>query len=173
MAEAFAASKMIVCMHKHYSVEEWGAWADAHPDILQYVAVSSGTSDADFTKTSAILARVNVPFICLDVANGYSEYVSTPLWFVIFVHHFLKPIFVYIVALQFVSQVRRTREAHPTKTIIAGTFVCWYPLLGRFSFCCAIDCNCAPYVLMCILSFFFFLVPSFTLFCTYLFLTHR
>ena len=81
MAEAFAASKMIVCMHKHYTVEEWGAWADAHPDILQYVAVSSGTSDADFAKTSAILARVNVPFICLDVANGYSEYVSFSLHF--------------------------------------------------------------------------------------------
>lgn len=97
MAEAFAAYKMIVCMHKHYTVEEWGAWADVHPDILQYVAVSSGTSDADFAKTSAILARVNVPFICLDVANGYSEY--------------------------FVSQVRRTREAHPTKTIIAGNVV--------------------------------------------------
>lgn len=76
MAEAFATYKMIVCMHKHYTVEEWGAWADAHPDILQYVAVSSGTSDADFAKTSEILARVNVPFICLDVANGYSEYVS-------------------------------------------------------------------------------------------------
>ncbi len=81
MAEAFAAYKMIVCMHKHYTVEEWGAWADAHPDILQYVAVSSGTSDADFAKTSAILARVNVPFICLDVANGYSEYVSFSLHF--------------------------------------------------------------------------------------------
>jgi uncharacterized protein (UPF0264 family) len=37
-----------------------------------------------------------VPFICLDVANGYTE---------VFVEH-----------------VRRVREAHPTKTIIAGGF---------------------------------------------------
>ena len=66
---------MITCMHKHYTVEEWKAWADAHPDALQYVAVSSGTSNDDFIKTNAILEAANVPFICLDVANGYSEHV--------------------------------------------------------------------------------------------------
>lgn len=76
IAEAFATFKMITCIHKHYTVEEWGAWADAHPEVLQYVAVSSGISDADFQKSAEILARVNVPFICLDVANGYSEHVS-------------------------------------------------------------------------------------------------
>jgi GMP reductase len=77
IAEAFAGFKMITCIHKHYTVEEWGAWADAHPDILPFVAVSSGTSEEDFKKTAAILSRVkDVPFICLDVANGYSEHVG-------------------------------------------------------------------------------------------------
>eukprot|EP00428_Durinskia_dybowskii_P061963 CAMPEP_0170376404 /NCGR_PEP_ID=MMETSP0117_2-20130122/11703_1 /TAXON_ID=400756 /ORGANISM="Durinskia baltica, Strain CSIRO CS-38" /LENGTH=329 /DNA_ID=CAMNT_0010631597 /DNA_START=241 /DNA_END=1230 /DNA_ORIENTATION=- len=97
IAEALAGFKMITCIHKHYSVEEWSAWAESHKEILPYIAVSSGISEEDFQKTSAVLAKVDVPFICLDVANGYSEH--------------------------FVAQVRRNREAHPTKTIIAGNVV--------------------------------------------------
>jgi GMP reductase len=68
---------MITCIHKHYSVEEWVAWANSHKDVLPYIAVSSGTSQEDFERTNAILAQVDVPFICLDVANGYSEHVRT------------------------------------------------------------------------------------------------
>lgn len=77
IAEAFASFKMITCMHKHYTVEEWDAWAKAHPEVLPFVAVSSGTSEEDFKKVADILAKVDVPFICLDVANGYSEHVSS------------------------------------------------------------------------------------------------
>lgn len=97
IAKAFTAYKMITCIHKHYSVEDWVAFAKDNADCLSYVAVSSGISEEDFNKTSAILAQVDVPFICLDVANGYSEH--------------------------FVAHVRRTREAHPTKTLIAGNVV--------------------------------------------------
>jgi len=60
--------------------------------------VSTGTSDADFEKTKQILAlNPALNFICIDVANGYSE-------------HFV----------QFVS---KAREAWPTKTICAGNVV--------------------------------------------------
>lgn len=64
-------------IHKHYSVEEWSEWSTTHTDILPFVAVSSGTSDADFAKVNNIMDAVDVPFICLDVANGYSEHVRT------------------------------------------------------------------------------------------------
>lgn len=77
IAEAFGSFKMITCMHKHYTVDEWVAWAEAHPELLDYVAVSSGTGNEDFEKMNAILSRVDVSFICLDVANGYSEHVSS------------------------------------------------------------------------------------------------
>ncbi len=80
IAEAFAVHKMITCIHKHYSVEEWAVWGAAHEDILPFVAVSAGTSEDDFKKVAAVLNVVNVPFICLDVANGYSEYVSIISW---------------------------------------------------------------------------------------------
>lgn len=79
IAEAFAEYKMITCMHKHYSVEQWTTWAAAHPEVVPYVAVSAGTGEEDFQKITNILAVVKVPFICLDVANGYSEHVSYAL----------------------------------------------------------------------------------------------
>lgn len=97
IAEAFGQAKMITCMHKHYTVEEWVAWAEAHPELLDFVAVSSGTSNEDFVKMNAILERVKVSFVCLDVANGYSEH--------------------------FVNFVRRVREAQPDVTIMAGNVV--------------------------------------------------
>lgn len=98
MAKAFAEFKMFVCIHKHYTVEEWGTWASANPELLDYVAVSSGTSEEDFAKVEAIMTKVpGIKAICLDVANGYSE-------------HFLQ-------------HVKRTRAAHPTKTLIAGNVV--------------------------------------------------
>ncbi len=67
---------MITCIHKHYTVDEWVAWASTHESVLPYIAVSSGISEEDFNKTSEVLSKVNVNFICLDVANGYSEHVS-------------------------------------------------------------------------------------------------
>jgi GMP reductase len=76
IAEAFAGFKMITCIHKHYTVDEWAAFAESHPEILPFMAVSSGISEDDFKKVGEILAKVDVPFICLDVANGYSEHVS-------------------------------------------------------------------------------------------------
>lgn len=76
MAKAFAAHKLITCIHKHYSVEEWVEFAAQNPEVVSSVAVSCGTSDAEFEKLKAIMAVVDVPFVCIDVANGYSEYVS-------------------------------------------------------------------------------------------------
>lgn len=97
IAEAFGSYKMFTCIHKHYSIEAWEVWTASHEHLLDYVAVSSGTSDADFQKVNEILSKTKVKFVCLDVANGYSEH--------------------------FVDVVRRTRELHPTITIIAGNVV--------------------------------------------------
>ena len=42
---------------------------------MPFVAASSGTADGDFEKLSEILNNVEgVNFICLDVANGYSQF---------------------------------------------------------------------------------------------------
>lgn len=42
---------------------------------FQSVAVSTGTGETDFEKISAVLAAVpELQYICVDVANGYSEH---------------------------------------------------------------------------------------------------
>lgn len=42
---------------------------------LQSVAVSTGTGEGDFEKLGAIMAAVpQIQYICVDVANGYSEH---------------------------------------------------------------------------------------------------
>ena len=74
------------------------AFAEAHPEALNFVAVSAGTSDADFEKVKGVLEAVEgIATVCLDVANGYSEH--------------------------FVAAVKKYRAAFPTHTIIAGNVV--------------------------------------------------
>ena len=98
MAAEMAKAHCMVAIHKHYSVDEWKAFAQEKPEIAQYVCVSAGTSANDLNKLDAILtACPNVNFICLDVANGYSEF--------------------------FVSAVKRVRQRWPEHTIMAGNVV--------------------------------------------------
>lgn len=106
VAKALSKHKLITAVHKHYTPEEWAAFASEYTDLtttgvesspLDYMCVSAGTSDADWTRVSQILSQQTVPFICLDVANGYSEF--------------------------FVDTVRKYREAYDEATIIAGNVV--------------------------------------------------
>ena len=98
MAKAFLQHDTFVCIHKHYTVDEWVAFAKENPDCIKNVAVSSGTSDADFEKIRQILEQIEeIRFICLDIANGYSEH--------------------------FVAYVRKVRAAFPKHTILAGNVV--------------------------------------------------
>ncbi len=99
MARALARHQILTAVHKHYSVAEWQAFVQAQTtDVLQHVIVSSGTSDKDFEKLQQILALSDeLGFICIDVANGYSEHFTS-----------------------FVSKVRRQWPGH---TIIAGNVV--------------------------------------------------
>merc|ERR1712183_239759 len=98
IAKCFAEHSMFVCIHKHYSVDEWKNFAKQNKGILQNIAVSSGTSDSDFEKIQQVLEAVkDIHTICIDVANGYSEH--------------------------FVTYVRKVRARFPEHTIIAGNVV--------------------------------------------------
>lgn len=99
MATALAEHGVMTAMHKHYSVEQWAEFvANATPETLNKVFVSTGTSQRDFEKTQQILALSDdLEFICIDIANGYSEHL-----------------------VEFVQQVR---QSFPTKTISAGNVV--------------------------------------------------
>lgn len=99
MAEALSSFDILTAVHKHYSIEQWRAFVERVPSaVLHHVMVSTGTSEADFTKLQQILAlSPMLNFICIDVANGYSEH--------------------------FVAFLCRAREAFPDKTICAGNVV--------------------------------------------------
>ena len=77
IAEKFAESKCLVCLHKHYSAEQGHTWSQTERGAaaLPYTAVSAGTSKVDFDRTVETLKLVpGIRMICLDVANGYSEF---------------------------------------------------------------------------------------------------
>jgi GMP reductase len=99
MAVALAKENLITALHKHYSLDEWSNFLNNQPaSIYEHIAVSSGTGNADAEKLQALLSQhPQIVFICIDVANGYSEH--------------------------FVQFVKKTREAYPDKTIIAGNVV--------------------------------------------------
>lgn len=98
IAKCFSDHGLFVCIHKHYSVDEWVAFTKANPEILKNIAISSGTSDVDYEKLKAVIGAIpDIRYICLDVANGYSEH--------------------------FVQYVRKVRGTFPVQTIIAGNVV--------------------------------------------------
>ncbi|WP_108652695.1 GMP reductase [Dongshaea marina] len=99
MAEALASHDVLTAVHKHYTVDQWREFTSrVDKRLLKHVIVSTGTSDQDFEKTQAILAQEpELQFICIDVANGYSEH--------------------------FASFVQKMRQHCPNHTIIAGNVV--------------------------------------------------
>jgi len=99
VAEVLARKKCLTAMHKHYTREEWTTWASGSGrEALPFVAVSTGILPADLTKLSSIIEAVpEIKFICVDVANGYSEV--------------------------FVQCIRDVRKRWPQHTIMAGNVV--------------------------------------------------
>ncbi len=99
MATALAKDKIITAVHKHYSIEEWDNFLkDKDKDFFKYIALSTGTGQADEQKIDIILKKhTEIDFICIDVANGYSEH--------------------------FANFVRKIRKKYPNKVIIAGNVV--------------------------------------------------
>ncbi len=99
MAKVLSSQKVFTAIHKHYSYEEWNQFlTNADDGIENFIAVSTGTSLDDFAKLTTIInEHPKLKFICIDVANGYSEH--------------------------FVEFVKKTREMFVDKIIIAGNVV--------------------------------------------------
>ena len=96
MANALKNQEMFTCLVKSYRTPDYLQNIDKISSSL--VAVSSGTSPEDFANLQEILANCpDLQFICIDVANGYSEY--------------------------FADFVEKVRGQFPNKTIIAGNVV--------------------------------------------------
>ena len=99
MANALAKQNLFTAIHKHYSLSDWKNNSNTFSkEIENNIAVSTGISQNDSEKLLEIF-KINpqLKFICIDVANGYSEH--------------------------FADFVKRTREQYPEKVIIAGNVV--------------------------------------------------
>jgi len=96
MARSLSQNKMFTCLVKTYDESDI---VDAVNGVfVDLFAVSTGTSEQDFQKLQRIVnAAPEVEFICIDVANGYSEH--------------------------FADYVEKVRKQFPTHTIIAGNVV--------------------------------------------------
>ena len=80
IADTLAEQGMFTCLVKTYSVEELTNYFNAqNTNRTEYVAMSIGITDADREKFDAVYKEVGLKlkFVCIDVANGYSERFAT------------------------------------------------------------------------------------------------
>lgn len=98
MAAELSEYDVITCVHKHYTVKEWRVFLQSYRGSLEHIGLSIGISGRDIEKLEEILAIDDgFKFICIDVANGYTE--------------------------SFIRVVKEMREKYPKKVIIAGNVV--------------------------------------------------
>jgi GMP reductase len=98
MASELGKQGIFTCLVKTYSAEQLIEFFGDSID-RGYVAMSIGTSQADFDKLCTVYEKVenNLKYVCMDIANGYSEH--------------------------FTAHVRKVRDAFPHIVIIAGNVV--------------------------------------------------
>ncbi|ALD15164.1 guanosine 5'-monophosphate oxidoreductase [Buchnera aphidicola (Aphis glycines)] len=99
MALSLSSFNILTAIHKYYSFDEWKVFINKSTEkTLEHVIVSIGTSDLDFLKIQKILSLSSkLKYICIDVANGYSEC--------------------------FVSFLKKVRDSYPNAIICAGNVV--------------------------------------------------
>ena len=100
MADKLAEGKMFTCLVKTYTVNELVNYFDNEmPERTDYVAMSIGITDKDHQKFRDVYEQTGdqLKYVCIDVANGYSE--------------------------RFATFVRGMRNNYPNIVIIAGNVV--------------------------------------------------
>ena len=102
MANELAKQKIMTCLVKTYTVPQlvnYFETGNVTPERKNYVAMSIGITDADHEKFRKVYEQTGtqLKYVCIDVANGYSE--------------------------RFASFVKQFRSLYPNLVIIAGNVV--------------------------------------------------
>ncbi len=97
VAEALGIHKLMTAINKFVTEAEWKQWITKHPELCEQIFVTAGSGENDFANLRNIMAISALKFICLDIANGYSQH--------------------------FIETIRRTRYAFPQAVIMAGNVV--------------------------------------------------
>lgn len=98
MASAMGKHNLSVALHKHYDEEVLVSYF-SNLQKKSTAFYSMGITQADFDKFSAVMARAQnaIEYVCIDVANGYTE--------------------------SFINFVKKVRGSYPHLTIMAGNVV--------------------------------------------------
>ena len=97
VAEKMSEFNMITCLTKQHDIKKLKQYKKIK-SIYKNLALSVGIKKEDFDNLDKLLKEFNfIKFICIDVANGYSE--------------------------RFSKFIKSVRDKYPTKTIIAGNVV--------------------------------------------------
>ncbi len=98
MADKLADLGLFTCLVKTYSVEQLTRFfLETNGTRRNHVAMSIGITDDDIEKLDRVMKVRGITYLCIDVANGYSE--------------------------RFAGVVKQIREKHPSLVIIAGNVV--------------------------------------------------
>ncbi|QCI27145.1 GMP reductase [Buchnera aphidicola] len=75
MAVKLSKFNILTAIHKYYSIQNWKNFIfNTSKYVFDYIMVSTGISDQDYIKLKIILSLSSLlKYICIDVANGYSE----------------------------------------------------------------------------------------------------
>lgn len=98
MCNVLSRFKMLTAIHKFYSIEDWKK--NYHSSYKDYIIPTIGIKDDDFDtflKIYSLYSADSIRFVCIDIANGYTE--------------------------RFASFVSKIRNRFPALTIIAGNVV--------------------------------------------------
>jgi GMP reductase len=95
MARALGGLGAMTALHKHYPEKRLAEFFTGESGAHAFYSL--GVTAADLEKLAAVAKRAQPRFLCLDVANGYSE--------------------------KFLDTVKHVREAYPQSVIMAGNVV--------------------------------------------------
>lgn len=101
MSKVMSANNCLTCLHKHYTIDELVEYF-GNKEFSKSTFLSTGITPKDFEKLDSIISKIinnhgNIPNICVDVANGYSE--------------------------KFVTSVKNIRNKYPEIILMAGNIV--------------------------------------------------
>ena len=94
MATELSHLGLFTCVTKQNGADDWNQFFKSDPNLT---AVSVGTNFDDYQRAQYIINKHKLKWICIDIANGYSEH--------------------------FVDFVRQVRKDYPKLNIIAGNVV--------------------------------------------------
>ena len=96
MALALGDLDLFTCLAKQYSWMDWGTDLNPHTSRKR-IAISIGTNQNQYNTAKKIIDEFALKWICIDIANGYSEH--------------------------FADFIKQVRSDYPNHNIIAGNVV--------------------------------------------------